>query len=429
MQILCLKSKDCRLWKGIVINMEHINFIIVFLEGVLSFLSPCVIPILPIYLAILSNSRNDRNRNRDMKSVTINNENHTVKQDSRANKRVLLTNTLLFVFGISTTFFLLGTGIGIFRTFLTEYKRYFLIVGGGFIFLMGLFYVGDIKIPFLQKEKRIQLKTNQMNPIIAYLLGFTFSFGWTPCIGPMLASVLVLASTKQDIWTGNLLIGIYTLGFIIPFLIVAAFSDKMLKLLEKVKLKSDKLKTFGGYVILLMGFLVLLNGITTPKFIRPTYVQGENSNGESKSILAPDFTLIDQYGDTHTLSDYKGKTVFLNFWATWCPPCKREMPHIEEIYKEYGSNKEDVIILGVAFPNDGGEKSKRGIMSFLEEKNYTFPVVFDETSNLSYYYNISVFPTTFIINPEGSIEGYFQGGMRKDDMRNIIDRVKNNSVK
>jgi len=415
--------------------MDHINFIIVFLEGVLSFLSPCVIPLLPIYLAILSSSnRNDgnsieTNRNRignNSSAKNSNTNNNSLNKSS--NKRVLFTNTILFVLGISTTFFLLGTGIGIFRTFLTEYKRYFLIIGGSFIFLMGLFYVGDIKIPFLQKEKRIHIKTNQMNPIIAYLLGFTFSFGWTPCIGPMLASVLVLASTKQNIWTGNLLIGIYTLG-IIPFLIVAAFSDRMLSLLEKVKLKSDKLKTIGGYIILLMGFLVLVNGITTPKFIRPTYVQGKNSNGESKSILAPDFILIDQYGNTHTLSDYKGKTVFLNFWATWCPPCKREMPHIEEIYKEYGSNQEDVIILGVAFPNEGKEKSKRGIMSFLEEKKYTFPVVFDESSYLSYYYNISVYPTTFIINPEGSIEGYFQGAMRKDDMRNIIDRVRNESVR
>lgn len=391
--------------------MEQINFIIVFLEGVLSFLSPCVIPILPIYLAILSNSRNDKN----------------INHQKKRNKRVLLTNTLLFVFGISTTFFLLGTGIGIFRTFLTEYKRYLLIGGGIFIILMGLFYVGDIKIPFLQKEKRIQLKTKQMNPIIAYLLGLTFSFGWTPCIGPMLASVLVLASTNRNVLTGNLLIGVYTLGFIIPFLIVAAFSDNMLKLLDKVKLKSAKLKTFGGYIILLMGLLVLINGITTPKFIRPAYAQGSNSTGESGVIMAPDFTLVDQYGTIHTLSDYKGKTVFLNFWATWCPPCKREMPHIEDIYKEYGSNEEDVIILGVAFPNEGGEKSKQGIIEFLEDKNYTFPVVFDESSNLSYYYNISVYPTTFIINPEGGIEGYLQGAMRKDDMRSIIDQVKDKS--
>lgn len=393
--------------------MEHINFIIVFLEGVLSFLSPCVIPILPIYLAILSNSRNDKE----------------IKQqiDNHSSKRVLLMNTLMFVFGISTTFFLLGTGIGIFRTFLTEYKRYFLIGSGIFIILMGLFYAGDIKIPFLQKEKRLQLKTKQMNPIIAFLLGLTFSFGWTPCIGPMLASVLVLASTKHNVLTGNLLIGVYTLGFIIPFLIVAAFSDKMLQFLDKVKLKSEKLKTFGGYIILIMGFLVLVNGITTPKFIKPVTTQGTGTSGESEVILAPDFTLVDQYGNTHTLSDYKGKTVFLNFWATWCPPCKKEMPHIEEIYKEYGSNQEDVIILGVAFPNEGKEKSKQGIIDFLEDKNYTFPVVFDVTSDLSYYYNISVYPTTFIINSEGSVEGYLQGGMRKDDMRSIIERVKDKS--
>ena len=397
--------------------MEHINFIIVFLEGLLSFLSPCVIPILPIYLAILSNSRNDKYSNQENNILGIN--------KNKKEKYILMTNTLLFVLGISTTFFILGTGIGIFRSFLAEYKRYFLIGGGIFIFFMGLFYIGDIKIPFLQKEKRIHLKTKQMNPIIAFLLGLTFSFGWTPCIGPMLASVLVLASTKYSVWSGNLLIGIYTLGFILPFLVVAAFSEQMLKLLDKVKLKSDKLKKIGGYIILFMGFLVLVNGITTPKFIRPTYAQGVD--GESKIILAPDFTLIDQFGNTHRLSDYKGKTVFLNFWATWCPPCKREMPHIEEIYKEYGSNQEDVIVLGVAFPDEGREKSKEGIVTFLEEKNYTFPVVFDESSELSYYYNISVYPTTFIINPEGGIEGYLQGAMRKDDMRNVIDRVKNKS--
>lgn len=397
--------------------MNNLNYIIVFLEGLLSFLSPCVLPILPIYLAVLSNSKgNDA-------------------CDGRFNRKVLLTNTLLFVLGISTTFFILGTGIGVFRTFLTEYKRFLLIGGGIFILIMGLFYIGDLNIPFLQRERRIHYKVKQMNPFIAYLLGFTFSFGWTPCIGPMLASVLVLASTSQSAVTGNILIGVYTLGFIIPFIVVALFSEKMLKLLDKVKLQSGKLQKIGGCILLIMGFLVFVNGIRTPKFVKPnqgqTVEQTENvakdeqeSKSESDKKPAPDFVLEDQYGNTHRLSDYKGKTVFLNFWATWCPPCRAEMPYIEEIYKEYGVNQDDVIILGVAFPKMGGEKSREEITAFLEENGYTFPVVFNEETDLAYYYNISVFPTTFIINPDGNVEGYLQGAMHKEDMKNIIEYAK-----
>lgn len=413
--------------------MEKLNYLVVFFEGILSFVSPCILPILPIYLAILSNSNTGQ------------------EGDVRHKRFILMRNSILFVLGISTTFFILGTGIGIFRTFLMDYKRFLLMGGGVFIMIMGLFYIGDLKIPFLQRERRIHYKVKQMNPFVAYLLGFTFSFGWTPCIGPMLASVLVLASTSSAL-TGNLLIAIYTLGFVIPFLIVAFFSEKMLKILDKVKLHFDKIQKIGGYILIIMGLVVFANGVRTPKFVKPPSenqetVQAENqenetqqedtkeaeeqeTEGQEEAIKAPDFTLVDQYGVTHTLSDYKGKTVFLNFWATWCPPCKEEMPYIEEIYKEYGMNEEDVVILGVAFPKMGGgmnkEKSKEGIIEFLEDENYTFPVVFDESEGweLAYYYSISAFPTTFIINPEGNVEGYLQGGMKKDMMKQVIEQVR-----
>ena len=135
---------------------------------------------------------------------------------------------------------------------------------------------------------------------------------------------------------------------------------------------------------------------------------------------------MDQYGNSHTLSDYKGKTVFLNFWATWCPPCKEEMPDIQNLYEDRGLNEEDVIVLGVAFPNMGREKSKDGVIKFLEEHEYTFPVVMDEEGILAYYYGISAFPTTFVINPDGTVEGYLQGMMSREMMDEVIDRTRNN---
>ena len=149
--------------------------------------------------------------------------------------------------------------------------------------------------------------------------------------------------------------------------------------------------------------------------------EGDNENTEEMAI---DFTLKDQYGNEHTLSEYKGKTIFLNFWATWCPPCRGEMPEIEEIYNEYGKNNDDIIILGVAAPNLGREGSEEEIANFLSDNNYTFPVVMDFGGELVYKYNISGFPTTFIINEDGEIIHKVVGAMDKESMKEIIEDKK-----
>ena len=118
-------------------------------------------------------------------------------------------------------------------------------------------------------------------------------------------------------------------------------------------------------------------------------------------IPAPDFALVDQYGEEHTLSDYEGKTVFLNFWATWCGPCKREMPEVQALYEKYGNNEGDVIVLGVANPKSeeypyNQDVTQPEVEQFLEDGGYTFPVVMDVTGEVFYSYGISAFPTTSI---------------------------------
>jgi cytochrome c-type biogenesis protein len=145
---------------------------------------------------------------------------------------------------------------------------------------------------------------------------------------------------------------------------------------------------------------------------------------------AIDFTLTDQYGNKHTLSDYKGKVVFLNFWATWCPPCREEMPHIEELYTTYGQNNDEVIFLGVANPKTDAyphnqDVEKDEIATFLQDNGYTFPTVFDETGEFFNQYAISAFPTTFMITKEGNIYGYVPGMLTKDMMQNIIEQTLN----
>lgn len=409
--------------------MEHINFIVVFVEGLLSFFSPCVISILPIYLAILSGS-----------SVQNLKEGNVKLKDSP-----LLKNTILFVLGISTTFFILGSSINAFKHFFTSNKEIMTTIGGILIIIMGLFYLGYLNLPFLQKEKKFNVGVREMKPWTAYLLGFTFSFGWSPCIGPMLASALIMASSSDSALIGNLLILVYTIGFTLPFIIISIFYNRLLKYVDNVKRNMKTIQKIGGAILIITGLVMALGGtdkiagyfkkseenpteysqeITdedTKEDVNKEEPSEESTENEENKIPAIDFTLVDQYGEPHTPSDYKGKVVFLNFWATWCPPCRMEMPDIEEVYKERGKNAEDVIILGVAGPNLGREGSKEEIIEFLKEEGYTYPVVFDETGDIMATYSIQSLPTTFIIDRDGNIVDYVLGAMSKETMENIID--------
>ena len=137
----------------------------------------------------------------------------------------------------------------------------------------------------------------------------------------------------------------------------------------------------------------------------------------SNSAKAPNFNLKDQYGVVHSLENYKGKVIFLNFWATWCPPCKKEMPDIENIYKEYGENKKDVVILGV------NSEKENEVKKFLKDKGYTFPTVIDENSEVMRKYFIQAFPTSFVIDKEGNVYGYVMGGLTKEQIKQVIEEV------
>lgn len=403
--------------------MGNINFFIVFIEGILSIFSPCILPILPVYLSMLANSTID-----------------SIK-DSKFKNSLLLKNTIFFTLGISITFFILGSSMNLLTSFFNTNRYMINIIGGFAIIFMGLFYVGIIKSTMLNREKRFRIKSKEMTPILAFLLGFTFSFGWTPCIGPILASVLIMASTSDNILTSNLLILVYTAGFILPFIIASLFYNKLFKKFDKIKEHMGLIKKISGVFIIIAGLVMIINGFVGIN--RTLAIKNENSSQKNTAIsdeekkseenkldenkkedpnkLEPiDFNLYDQYGSEHILSQYKGKIVFLNFWATWCPPCKEEMPYIEELYKEYNENQDDVVILGVATPNLGKEGSEDHIKNFLEEDGYTFPVVFDKNAEMVSGYGINAFPSTFIIDKEGYIKRYVPGAMNKETMKQLI---------
>ncbi|MBR2836687.1 MAG: TlpA family protein disulfide reductase [Coriobacteriales bacterium] len=151
-------------------------------------------------------------------------------------------------------------------------------------------------------------------------------------------------------------------------------------------------------------------------------------DGDTTGVLeaAYDFELVDQYGTTHKLADYRGKIIFLNFWTTWCGYCVQEMPDIQQLYLDNGSNEGDVIILGVANPSTAGhpnnsDESLDKVLAKMDELGVTYPVLMDTTGAIFNEYKIYYLPTTYMIDPYGNVFGYVPGGLTRTNMDKIID--------
>lgn len=412
-----------------LVSINAFSFILVFLEGIISFLSPCILPLIPLYIGYLSGGAKKENKEGEIVY----------------DKKKTILNTIFFVIGISAAFFILGLFVSALGTFFQKEKEVFTRIASIIIILLGIWQLGIVKFKWMQKEWRItkKINLNKMNPLIAFVLGFTFSFSWTPCVGPMLSSVLLLASSSTNVLLGNLLLLVYVLGFMIPFVILGLLATKVLNFFKAKPKILHSITKIGAIILVIIGIITLIGSFwgnskeenipqteVTDTAKQNTQESNKNSNNEnvSKKVAASDFTLLDQYGIQHQLSEYKGKVVFLNFWATWCSPCNIEMPYIEELYHEYGENKGEVVILGVANPKSdknpyGADKNIEEVTSFLRQNQYTFPVVFDETSLTFQNYHIQAFPTTYMIDKEGNIFGYVEGSLHKEMMKKIIEQT------
>lgn len=360
-----------------------------------------------------------------------------------------MIHTLCFVIGVSFAFFALGLGVSALGSFLNKNQMLFARMGGVIIVLFGFYQLGVFgNSRVLGKERRLPFHLDKlaMSPLTALIMGFTFSFAWTPCVGPALTSVLLMAASANTKVMGFMLIGVYTVGFVLPFLAVGLFTTTLLEFFKSHMNVVKYTVKVGGALMILMGVLMFtgkmnaftgyLSGGTNANLESQEETEKEsedasedkeeNKEEESKETVVPaiDFTLKDQFGNEHTLSDYKGKTVFLNFWATWCGPCRSEMPDIQKLYETYETEGDNaVIILGVAAPGLGQEKDEAGIKAFLDESGYTYPTLMDTTGDLFSEYGISSFPTTFMIDREGNVFGYVSGALNEDMMKNIIEQT------
>lgn len=190
-----------------------------------------------------------------------------------------------------------------------------------------------------------------------------------------------------------------------------------------------------AWIPLLAVFLVLAllatascgKGETEPTGETETDSGGALEPDEEK-VKRYDFTLTDQYGVEHSLAQYEGKVIFLNFWASWCSNCITEMPDIEQLYKDHGLNAGDLAVLGVIYPDDGSGGAQRemdpeGIKQFLLDKDISFPILMDLDGQVFMDYRIVGLPTTYIIDHEGYFIGYAQGAMQREIMDYYVDRA------
>ena len=212
-----------------------IEIFIAFGAGLLSFLSPCVLPLIPGYISYVSGS----SLNELLKKKEIN-----------------LIPTILFVFGFSLIFIFFGATATTIGKLLLKNSNELRIVAGIVIIILSLHILKVINIKFLNYEKRVHSEINQgfFAPI---LIGMAFAFGWTPCIGPMLGSILILASTTESISQGVVLLSFYSLGLGIPFILSGYLIQKFILISKNLKQKMNVIEKTGGTLLLLTGFLII----------------------------------------------------------------------------------------------------------------------------------------------------------------------------
>lgn len=221
-----------------MIEISGIAVLTAFLAGVISFLSPCVLPLVPGYLSYVAGCSFD-----DL-------------QQSKARVSALRLS-LFFVLGFSTVFISFGAGATALGQILLKYRYEANIISGVIIIVLGLFMTGIVKIPWLQRDFRINAALKGGHPAAAYVLGLAFAFGWTPCIGPVLGAILTLSAARGDVAHGIALLAIYSLGLSLPFLAAAA---SMRLFVSRLKLMRDAgriLYPTAGVVLIAMGLAMI----------------------------------------------------------------------------------------------------------------------------------------------------------------------------
>ncbi len=384
--------------------------------GLLSFFSPCILPLLPVYVGVLTT---------DASSDTLG-----------LGRRC--ANTIAFVLGICCVFVTLGAGAGALGA--TFEGSYLAIALGVLVFVFGLHLAGVIKIPFLNREKRANLSKIQVRGILgAFVLGLAFSFGWTPCVGPILGTILALAAEQGSAAVGAGLLLVYALGLCVPFVAITLAANVALAKLRALHKYLPILQRIGGALIAIMGLWLVfsqVNALDVQQRANEASLQDNQtaSVNDARGTSAGDAStqglsgawknvvLTDLDGTKHRLSDLKGKPVYFEFWGSWCDSCVADLGQLHEVYAAHEAAG-DVAVVSVVTPGFYGEREQDSFVAWARENNVEVPVWMDVNCSLATHLNVSAFPTSVFVNSEGDIVKIRLGAMSRDELEGLLSEL------
>jgi cytochrome c-type biogenesis protein len=220
---------------------ETVSYHIAFLAGLLSFFSPCILPLIPAYFTLITG---------------FSLEDLMEKENRRTRKKVFLS-TIAFVLGFSFVFILLGSSATYLGVFISKYTHIIRIIGGIIIIILGVHLSGLVRISGLDFEKRIQIKKKPVHFLGTFAIGMAFGSGWTPCIGPLLGSILILASNQETVNQGMILLSFYAAGMAIPFIIISILINSLLVFIKKASGILKYVNAVSGVLLILVGLFLV----------------------------------------------------------------------------------------------------------------------------------------------------------------------------
>jgi cytochrome c-type biogenesis protein len=395
-----------------------VDLALAFVAGLLSFASTCVLPLVPAYITYMGATA-------------------AGSQNSFGEQLRVVGNAALFVAGFATAFVALGASFGLIGADLKAFRPMLLQIAGVALVLIGIALLTLGRIPGLMGEKRFDIAHRLPRaPWAAYVIGLAFAIGWTPCVGPILAAILLRAGGSGTAGQGALLLASYSAGLGLPFLVAAGLSGVLTRLLARIRGAYAVLNAVAAMFLIGMGVLIFSNRLTIFNDFFPVvavttpfdsqFQRGEPNLPATRGPVqvgkpAPDFTLTDLDGHPVSLSALKGKPVLVNFWATWCVPCRDELPLIRDEYQAHRA--EGLAVVAINF----GDESSATVRKFWQSTNLEPPPVMDPKGQASTAYGVTLsssgLPVSVIVARDGTVSSYQPFPLTKDFLDPALQNV------